>query len=93
MLFSHQRMFSRRGFRIYCAVVIVAREEWLSPSQAYAEARNVVDLIGKDAGHGTQLNPQAAQYCRPDRPRWEDFHRCRNRSLTPANFGGREQPR
>jgi hypothetical protein len=42
---------SRRGFCICCLVAAgyAARNGWLSPSQAYAEARNIVDLIRDSA--------------------------------------------
>ena len=48
---GHQYSLSRRGFCICCAVGtgFVASRGWLSPSQAYAEARNIVDLIRDDA--------------------------------------------
>jgi glyoxylase-like metal-dependent hydrolase (beta-lactamase superfamily II) len=47
-----QHMLSRRGFCLCCtaAVGLVATGGWLSPSQAYAEARTIVDLIRDDAG-------------------------------------------
>ena len=46
-----QHMLSRRGFCICCAVAagFAAKGGWLSPSRAYAEARNIVDLIRDDA--------------------------------------------
>ena len=48
---GHQYALSRRGFCICCAVAtgLAATRGWLSPSQAYAEARNVVDLIRDEA--------------------------------------------
>lgn len=48
---GHQYALSRRGFCICCAVAtgFVASRGWLNPSQAYAEARNTVDLIRDDA--------------------------------------------
>ena len=48
---SHQYALSRRGFCICCAVAtgFAATRGWLSPSQAYAEARNIVDLIRDQA--------------------------------------------
>ena len=51
MSLGHQYALSRRGFCICCAVAtgFVATRGWLSPSRAYAEARNVVDLIRDDA--------------------------------------------
>ena len=51
MSLGHQYALSRRGFCICCAVATgsVATRGWLSPSRAYAEARNIVDLIRDDA--------------------------------------------
>jgi len=51
MSIGHQYALSRRGFCICCAVAtgFIATRGWLSPSRAYAEARNVVDLIRDDA--------------------------------------------
>jgi glyoxylase-like metal-dependent hydrolase (beta-lactamase superfamily II) len=51
MSFVPRHAFSRRGFCICCAVAagFVRAGSWLSPSQAYAEARNIVDLIRDDA--------------------------------------------
>ena len=51
MSLGQQYGLSRRGFCICCAVAtgFVATRGWLSPSRAYAEARNVVDLIRDDA--------------------------------------------
>src|SRR5580704_8011671 len=45
------RTLSRRGFCLCCAAAagFTATGGWLSPSQAYAEARNIVDLIRDDA--------------------------------------------
>jgi len=47
----HQHTLSRRGFCLCCmaAATFTATGGWLSPSQAYAEARNIVDLIRDDA--------------------------------------------
>ncbi|MEH2567898.1 MBL fold metallo-hydrolase [Bradyrhizobium sp. AZCC 2289] len=47
----HQRTLSRRGFCLCCmgAASFAATGGWLTPSQAYAEARNIVDLIRDDA--------------------------------------------
>ncbi len=47
----HQHALSRRGFCLCCmaAATFTATGSWLSPSQAYAEARNIVDLIRDDA--------------------------------------------
>jgi hypothetical protein len=42
-----QHTLSRRGFCLCC--MAAATGGWLSPSQAYAEARNIVDLIRDDA--------------------------------------------
>jgi glyoxylase-like metal-dependent hydrolase (beta-lactamase superfamily II) len=51
MSLGYQYALSRRGFCICCAVAtgFAATRGWLSPSQAYAEARNVVDLIRDEA--------------------------------------------
>lgn len=51
MSFVPRHAFSRRGFCICCAVAagFVRTGSWLSPSQAYAEAQNIVDLIRDDA--------------------------------------------
>jgi len=51
MSLGHQYALSRRGFCICCAVAtgFVATRGWLSPSQAYAEARSIVDLIRDEA--------------------------------------------
>ena len=43
----HQHTLSRRGFCLCC--MAAATGGWLNPSQAYAEARNIVDLIRDDA--------------------------------------------
>jgi len=47
----HQHTLSRRGFCLCCmvAATFTATGTWLSPSLAYAEARNIVDLIRDDA--------------------------------------------
>src|ERR1700737_1140386 len=47
----HPHTLSRRGFCLCCmaAATFTATGSWLSPSQAYAEARNIVDLIRDDA--------------------------------------------
>src|SRR4051794_26588745 len=51
MSFVNQHSLSRRGFCICCVVAagFAAKNGWLGPSQAYAEARNIVDLIRDDA--------------------------------------------
>jgi glyoxylase-like metal-dependent hydrolase (beta-lactamase superfamily II) len=51
MSFGHQYALSRRGFCTCCAVAtgFIATGGWLSPSRAYAEARNLVDLIRDQA--------------------------------------------
>jgi len=48
---SQHRFFSRRQFCLCCVtgVAFSATGGWLSPQQAYAEARNIVDLIRDDA--------------------------------------------
>src|SRR5258708_29507307 len=47
----HQHTLSRRGFCLCCmaAATFTATVSWLNPPQAYAEARNIVDLIRDDA--------------------------------------------
>src|SRR5260370_27350381 len=51
MTTTHQHALSRRGFCLCCmgASTFAATGGWLSPSQAYAEARNIVDMIRDDA--------------------------------------------
>src|SRR5215831_1189330 len=46
-----QHIMSRRGFCLCCvaATTVAASGGWLSPRQAFAEARNIVDLIRDDA--------------------------------------------
>src|SRR5262245_26228077 len=48
---SPQECFSRRQFCLCCvtSAAFAATGGWLSPQQAYAEARNIVDLIRDDA--------------------------------------------
>lgn len=48
---GHHYALSRRGFCICCAVAtgFAATRGWLTPSQAYAKARNIVDLIRDEA--------------------------------------------
>jgi glyoxylase-like metal-dependent hydrolase (beta-lactamase superfamily II) len=48
---AHQYVLSRRGFCVCCAIAAgsAATGGWLSPSRAYAEARNLVDLIRDEA--------------------------------------------
>jgi glyoxylase-like metal-dependent hydrolase (beta-lactamase superfamily II) len=47
----HQHLLSRRSFCLCCmsAAALASTSGWLTPSQAYAEARNIVDLIRDDA--------------------------------------------
>ena len=47
----NQHLLSRRSFCLCCvsAAALGSTGGWLSPSQAYAEARNIVDLIRDDA--------------------------------------------
>src|SRR5690349_13154020 len=51
MSVTQQHTLSRRGFCICCAAAagFAAAGGWLSPSQAYAQARSIVDLIRDDA--------------------------------------------
>jgi glyoxylase-like metal-dependent hydrolase (beta-lactamase superfamily II) len=46
----NQHIMSRRGFCLCCmAATTLATGGWLTPRQAFAEARNIVDLIRDDA--------------------------------------------
>ena len=47
----NQHIMSRRGFCLCCmaATTLAATGGWLTPRQAFAEARNIVDLIRDDA--------------------------------------------
>ena len=49
--FIQHHTLSRRGFCLCCVAAAgwTASGGWLSPSQAYAKARNIVDLIRDDA--------------------------------------------
>jgi hypothetical protein len=73
MSFVPRHTFSRRGFCICCAVAagFVRTGGWLSPSQAYAEAQNIVDLIRDDAAKAPikvhRLRGLRRQYRCPDR--------------------------
>jgi glyoxylase-like metal-dependent hydrolase (beta-lactamase superfamily II) len=51
MISRHQPIFSRRGFCLCCmaATTFAATGGWLTPGQAFAEARNIVDMIRDDA--------------------------------------------
>ena len=51
MSFIQHRTLSRRGFCLCCVAAAgsAATGGWFSPSQAYAEARNIVDMIRDDA--------------------------------------------
>src|SRR5215469_7083483 len=51
MASSSQHIMSRRGFCLCCmaATTVAASGGWLTPRQAFAEARNIVDLIRDDA--------------------------------------------
>lgn len=51
MFASNQQTLSRRGFCLCCTVTagLVAAGDWLTPPQAFAAARNIVDLIRDDA--------------------------------------------
>src|SRR5215472_14982351 len=51
MFVSNQQTLSRRDFCLCCTVTagFVAAGGWLTPSQAFARARNIVDLIRDDA--------------------------------------------
>ena len=48
---TRRHSFSRRSFCMCCvgSATLIATSGWLSPSRAYAEARNIVDLIRDDA--------------------------------------------
>src|SRR5258708_36756815 len=47
----NQHVMSRRGFCLCCmaATTLAATGGWLTPRQAFAQARNIVDLIRDDA--------------------------------------------
>ena len=47
MIAMHDSKLSRRGFCLCCvgATAFAASGDWLTPQQAFAEARNIVDLI------------------------------------------------
>jgi glyoxylase-like metal-dependent hydrolase (beta-lactamase superfamily II) len=51
----YQHILSRRRFCLCCmrAATFAATGGWLTPSQSYAEARNIVDLIRDDAAKAT----------------------------------------
>ena len=51
MPFLNQHNMSRRGFCLCCmgATTLAATGGWLTPRQAFAKARNIVDLIRDDA--------------------------------------------
>ncbi|MGQ2185402.1 MBL fold metallo-hydrolase [Bradyrhizobium barranii] len=49
MVTLNQDIMSRRGFCLCCVAATAATGGWLSPRQAFAEARNIVDLIRDDA--------------------------------------------
>jgi glyoxylase-like metal-dependent hydrolase (beta-lactamase superfamily II) len=57
MSVTQQHVLSRRGFCLCCAAAVgfAAKGGWLSPLQAYAEARTIVDLIRDDAAKA-QIN-------------------------------------
>jgi glyoxylase-like metal-dependent hydrolase (beta-lactamase superfamily II) len=44
-----RHIISRRGFCLCCMAATAASRGWLAPRQAFAEARNIVDLIRDDA--------------------------------------------
>jgi hypothetical protein len=49
--FAHRRLLSRRGFCLCClgSATFAATGGWLTPSQVFAEARTLVDLIRSEA--------------------------------------------
>jgi hypothetical protein len=51
MTFARQHLFSRRGFCLCCigSATFAATGGWLRPSQVFAEARTIVDLIRSEA--------------------------------------------
>jgi glyoxylase-like metal-dependent hydrolase (beta-lactamase superfamily II) len=50
MLVSEKRILSRRGFCLCCvATGVAATGAWLAPSQAFAEAQNLVDMFRNEA--------------------------------------------
>src|SRR5260370_18207001 len=55
MTTTHRPMLSRRGFCLCCtaATAFAATGGWLSPREAYAEARNIVNMIRDEAAKAT----------------------------------------
>lgn len=49
MISRHQPGLSRRGFCLCCVAALAGGSQWLTPRQAFAEARNVVDGFRADA--------------------------------------------
>src|SRR5262245_59543240 len=49
IIMNDQRLLSRRGFCLCCIGGAVCATGWLSPRQAYAEARGIVSLIKDSA--------------------------------------------
>jgi hypothetical protein len=51
MTLAHQHTFSRRRFCLCCvgSATFAATGAWLTPSQVFAEARELVDLIRSEA--------------------------------------------
>ena len=51
MLVSARRRLSRRGFCLCCTVAsgVAVTGGWLTPSQAFAEAQNIVDIFRNEA--------------------------------------------
>jgi hypothetical protein len=52
MRVSGKGALSRRGFCLCCAAAsgVAATGAWLTPSQAFAEAQNIVDIFRNEAG-------------------------------------------
>ena len=90
MLFSGNRTLSRRGFCLCCAIAsgVAATGAWLTPSQAFAEAQNLVDVF-RDAAAKTQITVHRlrgsvsilegsggniAVLSGQERYRWQGFH-------------------
>src|SRR5262245_689861 len=58
------RALSRHGFCICCTTAddIAATGAWISPSQAYAKARNIVDSYPRRSRQSPHQGPQALSF-------------------------------
>jgi hypothetical protein len=81
---SKLNLLSRRHFCLCClsGATYAATGGWLTPREAYAEARGLVSLIKDSAAvspivtHGLRnnisiLEGSGGNICRPDRARWQ----------------------